>query len=127
MTKMFVLAAALVSTSAAFAYTKVAVNVPFNFESHGKTYPAGKYDVKLDSNENVITLSSHENTKMNLMWSASPADFGPESPMLSLKFDDEPNGMHELRCIRLATRTTPVLDARERHTAQREVSITGGR
>ncbi len=127
MTKMLVLAAALVSTSAAFAYTNTTVNIPFNFETHGKIYPAGKYDVKLDPNQNVITLSSRTDTKTSLMWTASPADFGPQMPLLSLKFDNNDDGSHELQRIRLGSRTTPVLDARERHAAQREVSITGGR
>jgi|SRR5579883_936660 hypothetical protein len=127
MTKVLVLAAALVSTSAAFAYTKTTVEIPFNFENHGKTYPAGKYDVKLDPNQNVITLSSHTDTKTALMWTASPADFGPDTPLLSVKFDDNEDGSHELKRIRLGAKTTPVLDARERHSTQREVSITGGR
>ena len=127
MTRMFVLAAALVSSSAAFALSKVTVNVPFNFESHGKSYPAGRYDVRLDMNQNVLTITNHDHPKQFAMWTVSPADFGPETPMLSMKFDDATDGSHELRSIRLATRTTSVLDAREKHTAQREVSITGGR
>jgi hypothetical protein len=127
MIRMFVFAAATVSATAAFALDKVTVNVPFNFESHGKVYEAGKYDVKLDLARNVLTLSSKANTKQSLMWAVSPADFGPNAPTLSIKFDDGTDGSHQLRSIRLATRTTPVLDVRERHAAQREVSITGGR
>jgi hypothetical protein len=127
MIRMFVLAAAALSASAAFALDKVTVNVPFNFESKGKVYPAGQYDVKLDLSRNVLTLSSKSNTKTSLMWTVSPAEFGPDAPTLSMKFDDGGDGNHSLRSIRLATRTTPVLDVRERHSAQREVSITGGR
>ncbi|WP_026442697.1 hypothetical protein [Pseudacidobacterium ailaaui] len=127
MTKMLVLAAALVSTSAAFASTNTTVNIPFSFETHGRTYPAGKYEVRLDLNQNVITLSSRTDTKSSLMWTASPADFGPQMPLLSLKFDNNDDGTHALQRIRLGSRTTPVLDAREHHSAQREVSITGGR
>ena len=127
MTRMFIFAAALASSSAAFALSKVTVNVPFNFESHGKTYQAGKYDVLLDTNESVITLINHYNPSQSVMWMASPAEFGPNIPALSIKFDNLTDGTHELRSIRLATRTTPVLDVREKHAAQREVSITGGR
>lgn len=127
MTRFFVFAAALASTSAAFALSKVRVNVPFNFESHGKTYQAGQYDVRLDVSQNVITLTNHLKPSQSVMWSASPADFGPNSPAVSIKFDDGADGTHELRSIRIATRTTPVLDVREKHAAQREVSITGGR
>lgn len=127
MTRMFIFAAALASSSAAFAFTKVTVNVPFNFESHGKTYQAGRYDVKLDTNQGVMTLTNHNDAKQSVMWAVSPAEFGPDAPVLSMKFDDAEDGSHALRSIRLATRTTPVLDVRERHAAQREVSITGGR
>jgi hypothetical protein len=124
---MFIFAAALASSSAAFALTKVTVNVPFNFEDHGKTYSAGRYDVRLDTNQGVMTLTNHDNAKQSVMWAVSPAEFGPDAPVLSMKFDDAEDGSHALRSIRLATRTTPVLDVRERHAAQREVSITGGR
>jgi hypothetical protein len=124
---MFVFAAALASSSAAFALSKVTVNVPFNFESHGKTYQAGRYDVRLDTNDSVMTLTNHDDPKEMAMWAVSPAEFGPDAPVLSMKFDDVADGSHALRSIRLATRTTPVLDVREKHIAQREVSITGGR
>ena len=127
MIRMFVLAAATLSASAAFALDRVTVSVPFNFETKGKVYPAGQYDVQLDTVRNVLTLSSKANTKTALMWAVSPAEFGPDAPMLSIKFDDGGDGSHALRSIRLATRTTSVLDTRERHAAQREVSITGGR
>jgi len=127
MTRMFVFAAALASSSAAFALSKVTVNVPFNFESHGKTYEAGKYDVRLDTNLSVITLTNHDHPSQTVMWSANAAEFGPSAPALSLKFDDLADGKHELHSIRIAARTTPVLDVREKHAAQREVSITGGR
>ena len=127
MTRMFIFAAALASSSAAFALNKVTVNVPFNFESHGKTFHAGRYDVTLQPNQSILVLSSHDNPKISAMWTVSPADFGPDSPALSMKFDDGVDGSHELRSIRIATRTTQVLDGRERHVAQREVSISGGR
>jgi hypothetical protein len=74
-----------------------------------------------------MTLTNHNDAKQSVMWAVSPAEFGPDAPVLSMKFDDAEDGSHALRSIRLATRTTPVLDVRERHTAQREVSITGGR
>jgi hypothetical protein len=125
--RMFIFAAALASSSAAFALSKVTVNVPFSFESHGKSYQAGKYDVRLDASENVLTLTNHDHPGQTVMWAASPADFGPNTPAASIKFDDAADGTHELHSIRLATRTTPVLDVREKHTAQREVSIAGGR
>ena len=87
MTRMFIFGAALASSSAAFALSKVTVNVPFNFESHGKTYEAGKYDVVLNQSENVITLTNHNHPGESLMWMASATEFGPDAPTLSMKFD----------------------------------------
>ncbi|WP_158749175.1 hypothetical protein [Acidobacterium sp. S8] len=127
MTRMFVIAAALASSSAAFALSKVTVNVPFNFESHGKTYQAGSYDVSLDPNESILVMTNHNNPKVSAHWIVSPTEFGTDAPALSMKFDDATDGSHELHSIRLATRTTQVLDKRERHSVQREVSISGGR
>src|SRR5579883_2472644 len=96
MTRMFIFAAALASSSAAFALSKVTVNVPFSFDSNGKTYQAGKYDVQLNMSENIITMTNHYHPEESLMWAASPADFGPDTPTLSMKFDDRTDGSHAL-------------------------------
>jgi hypothetical protein len=127
MIRMFVLAAVAASATAALASETMNVNVPFSFETHGKAFPAGKYQVEFDSTENVLILLSETDTRKCFMWVASPADYSPKMARLSLKFDNEADGMHELHSIRLATWETPVLDKRERHAAQREVSIKGGR
>ena len=125
--RTFVLAAAAASATAAFASETMTVNVPFNFETHGKAFPAGKYQVEFDSTENALILVSKTDTRKSFMWVASPADYNSNMARLSLKFDDEADGRHELQRIRLATWETPVLDKRERHATQREVSITGDR
>ncbi len=127
MIRIFVLAAAAASATAAFASETMTVNVPFNFETHGKAFPAGRYQVEFDSTENALILVSKTDTRKAFMWVATPADYNASMARLSLKFDNEADGTHELQRIRLATWETPVLDKRERHAAQREVSINGGR
>ena len=127
MIRLLVLAAVAAGATAAFGSETMSVNVPFGFETHGKTCPAGKYQVEFDSTENVLLLLSKTDTRKCFMWVASPADYSPKMARLSLKFDNESDGTHELHSIRLATWETPVLDKRERHAAQPEVSITGGR
>ena len=129
MIRTFLLAGiAAASATAAFASEAMTVNVPFNFETHGKSYPAGQYRVEFDSTCNDLKLLSQVDTKKSFMWIAGPAaEYSPKMPRLSLKFDTEADGSHALRSIRLATWETPVLDKRERHAAQPEVSITGGR
>ena len=127
MIRMFVLAAVSASATAAFAFDRVTVNVPFNFESDGKTFPAGTYRVESAANHYALTLSSKTDPKMSLTWIASAAEFGPNRSTLSLNFSIGADGTHALRSIRLGTLITPVLDVRERHAAQHSVYITGVR
>ena len=125
--RMFVLAAMSASATAAFAFDMVTVNVPFNFETRGKTFPAGTYRVESTANHYALTLSNKTDTKMSFTWLACHAEFGPDMSTLSLKFDIGADGTHALRSIRLGTLITPVLDVPERHVAQHPVFITGVR
>jgi hypothetical protein len=127
MIPMFVLAAVFTSATAAFAFDRAVVNVPFSFEIHEKTFPAGTYEVEFNSIHHTLKLSSKTETKMSYIWIAAPAEVGPDISTLSLKFDGGADETHALRSIRLATWTTPVLDLRERHVAQHEASMTGSR
>jgi hypothetical protein len=115
MIRMFVLAAVSASATAAFAFDRVTVNVPFNFETYGKTFPAGTYKVESAANHDALSLSSKTDTKMSFTWVASPAEFGPNMSTLSLKFDIGADGTHALRSIRLGTLITPVLHVREKY------------
>ena len=124
---MFVLAGVFASATAAFAIDRVGVNVPFSFETHGETFPAGTYEVEFDSFLHTLKLFSKTDTKMSYIWIAAPAEVGPDTSMLSLKFDNRADGSHVLRNIRLETWSTPVLELRERHIDQYEASITGSR
>ena len=125
MIRMFVLAAVTASATAAFAFDQLTVNVPFNFETHGKSFPAGRYLVEYDSTLNALTLSSKTDTKKSFMWVASPAEFGPNMAKLSLTFDNGADGTHMLRRIRLATWTTPILDLGEKHDPERPMATMG--
>jgi hypothetical protein len=125
--RSFVLAAVTASATTAFAFDRATVNVPFDFETHGKTFPAGIYKVESAANHYALTLSSKTDTKMFCTWIASPTQFGPSMSTLSLEFDTGADGTHALRSIRLGTLITPVLDVHERHVPQYAVSISDGR
>jgi hypothetical protein len=127
MIRIFVLAAALVSTAAAFAQDMARINVPFSFETHGETFPAGAYEVEFESIYHTLRLSSRTDTKVSHRWIASPAEFSPNMSTLSLKFDGGADGLHVLRSIRLETWSTPVLDLPERKAAQHEAASRGSR
>lgn len=96
MIRMFVLAAIGASATVAFASETMAVNVPFNFEDHGKAFPAGGYQVEYDSTMNSLTLLSKTDTKKSLMWIAGPAEYSSDMARLTLRFDSEADGAHAL-------------------------------
>jgi hypothetical protein len=127
MIRIFVLAAAFVSTAAAFAQDRAVVNVPFSFETGGKIIPAGTYEVEFDPKFNALKLSSKTDMKLSYTWLAGPAIFGPAVSTLSLKFDHGADGIHVLRSIRLEGWITPLLDKRDKYVAQYEVPSKGSR
>jgi hypothetical protein len=124
MLRTFALSSVAFCATAALAASNT-VNIPFNFESHGRAFPAGRYEVSLDSHANVLTLSNAE-TGRSAMWIAGPAENNPASPKLRLKFDDA-GYVHELHSIQLGSRITPVLDAPAKdHSAGSSVVTAGG-
>jgi hypothetical protein len=127
MIRMFVLAAVSASATIAFAFDRVTVNVPFNFETGGKTFPAGTYKVESAANHDALTLSSKADTKMSFTWIATPAEFGPHGSTLSLNFDIGADGTRALRSIRLGALITRVPDEREKNADQHSADITGVR
>ena len=94
------------------------VNVPFSFETHGKIFPAGTYEVDFDQKLHALKLSSQTDTKMIYIWQTVPTDFGPDVSELSLRFDHAADGTRVLRSIRFEKLSTPVLDTRDRYVAQ---------
>jgi hypothetical protein len=125
MIRSLVLTSAALFATAAFAADKAVVNVPFNFDSHGQAFPAGQYQVKVDLNANVITLSN-TTTAQSLSWVAGPADWEAGTAFLRMKFDAD-GYSHELRSVQIARRITPVLDApAKRHLAGSYVVTVSG-
>jgi hypothetical protein len=116
---------ALLCATAALASDKAVVNVPFNFEAQGKAFPAGKYAVLLDQNDNVMTLRNEANASKVLEWAVSPTDSNPNAAV-SMKFDGS-GDMRVLHSVQLGTRTTSVLDApASSHDAGSSVAAASG-
>ncbi len=113
MLRSLVLTSAALLATAAFAADKAVVNVPFNFESHGTAFPAGRYQVSMDPGSHVITMSNMT-TMQTFLWTASPADYTPGTPTVRIKFDDA-GVTHELHSIQVAKGITSVLDAPAKH------------
>lgn len=111
-----VIAAAALFTTAAFAANRAVVNIPFNFQTHGKAFPAGQYVATVDLQKNLVTLRNVTEPGIYAHWIAGPTDSDPNNEMLTLKFDDH-GGRHDLRTVQLGSRITSRLDAPSRHEA----------
>jgi hypothetical protein len=116
--RMLVLTPAL-CTTAAFAADKVSVDMPFSFESHGRVFPASRYDVSLTDDRRMLTLTSRTNPADRASWMTLSADKSPMDPELSMQFDRD-GSLLELRAVRLGTYQTPILDA---HSIARKSQI----
>ncbi len=103
----------LLCATAALAATKAEVSVPFNFQAQHQNFPAGKYLITIDSQHNLLTLSSETNTKLSARWITGPADSNVQDEKLTLKFDGSGSG-HTLHSIQLGNRITTRLDASPR-------------
>jgi hypothetical protein len=126
MLRALVLTTAAICASAAFAADRAVVNIPFNFENHGKVYPAGTYAAALDMNMSMLTLRNTANPKLNLSWVTSPADYNFKAQVLRLQFNDQ-EGTKQLHTIQLGSRITSVLDApAKRHDAGSLVAVVSG-
>jgi hypothetical protein len=116
--RMLVLTPAL-CTTAAFAADKVSVDMPFSFESHGRVFPASRYDVSLTEDRKMLILTSRTNPSDRASWLTLSADKSPMDPELSMQFDRD-GSLLELRAVRLGTYQTPILDA---HSVVRKSKI----
>lgn len=50
------------------------VNVPFAFEAMGKSFPAGQYEVRAQSNHGFLALQSREYPAKQVFWLLHPHD-----------------------------------------------------
>jgi hypothetical protein len=107
-TWMLVLTPAL-CTTAAFATDKASVDIPFSFESHGKVFPASQYDVSMDDDRRMLTLSSRTNPADRVSSMTVSAELSSTDAPLSIQFD-QVGRVHELHAIRLGSYMTPALD-----------------
>lgn len=109
-----VIAAAALFTTAAFAANRAVVNIPFSFQTHGKTFPAGQYVATIDLQHNLVTLASATDTSISARWIAGPADYNPNDEKLTLTFDNL-GARHALRTVQFGPRITSRLDVPSRH------------
>jgi hypothetical protein len=91
------------------------VDLPFSFMVRGQSFPAGYYDVVMDTNQNFVTLASETNAARNITMVVGPAD--PAKAPAVLRFDIIA-AEHALRSIHMGVRITADL-----YTRGRQVSL----
>ena len=120
--KSLVLSSAAFCATAAFAANQARVDVPFSFTAKGHYYPAGMYDVELDSNSCFVTLASRVDLTKQIRWSVGPAE--PAFMFAVVKFDQVGTD-HELKSIQMGDKITPDLDKHSKQGISATTSISG--
>ncbi len=108
--------------TAAFAANQARVDVPFGFTAEGHAYPAGTYDVALDTNRNVVTMASNMDPSQHISWTVGPAD-AANAPAV-IKFDHV-GADYDLKTIQIGEHVTPVLDKNIQQSVSATTSISG--
>ena len=120
--KSLVVSSVVFCATAAFAANQAKVNVPFNFTAQGQPYPAGSYEVDLDVNHNVMTMTSKTDTTKHFSWNVGPAD-AANTPAV-IKFDHV-GANYALKTIQIGEHVTPILDKDVEQSVSATTSISG--
>jgi len=120
--KTLVLSSAALCATAAFAANQARVDVPFSFTAKGQSYPAGSYDVTLDSTQNLVTLASETDATKHITWTVCPAE-AAKTPAIVMF--DETGADHALRTVQIGDKVTPNLDPQSKHGVSATTSIGG--
>jgi hypothetical protein len=83
--RIITLAALTLLATSAFASNYSQAIVPFDFTVEGKPFPAGCYDITIDSRQTFITLRSRANPALVVVEILEPAD--PSGALVILRFD----------------------------------------
>jgi hypothetical protein len=86
----------------AFAAETVSVDIPFSFESGGKHFQPSQYDVRLDEDRRLLTLTSRQTPSKQLSLLAEPTDSDRHATALTIRFESA-GGVLALRVIRLGS------------------------
>jgi hypothetical protein len=120
--KTLVVPAVALCATAAFAANNARVDVPFSFTAQGQSYPAGRYEVMTDANQNFVTLANEADTSKHLTWLVEPADAAKTPTVVT--FDQAGNG-HYLKTVQLGGKITPNLDKVSKPGISATTSIGG--
>jgi hypothetical protein len=105
------LSAAALCATTAFAANLAQADVPFSFVVKGRSFPAGSYDIMMDSTQSFITLASRTTSAKIIQMTLGPAD--PANAPAVLKFEVV-GAVHSLEYIQMGARSTSNLIPRSK-------------
>jgi hypothetical protein len=104
--RIVALSAAALCSELALAANLAQADVPFNFTVEGRSFPAGFYDISMESTRSVITLRSRANPAITTIKTVRPS--GPAGAPVILK-SHVVGGFHSLESIQMGLRSTSTL------------------
>ncbi len=120
--KSLVFSSAALCATAAFAANQARVDVPFSFTAKGQSFPAGSYEVALDTNHSIVTMASKAYPAKHLSWTVGPTDAAAMPAVV--KFDAS-GADYTLKSIQVGERVTPNLDTHTKRGISATTSIGG--
>ncbi len=120
--KSLVLSSAAFCATAVFAANPGRVDVPFSFTAKGHSYPAGMYDVALDSGGTFVTLGSRVDLTRQFAWSVGPSN--PAKMPVVVTFD-RVGSDYTLKTIQYGSKITANLDKHPKQGISATTSIGG--
>jgi hypothetical protein len=120
--KTLIFSSAALCATISFAANAARVNVPFNFTAKGESYPAGIYDVSMNSQQNFVTMASKVNPGNSITWIVGPSE--PAKSPAIIKFDVMGSG-YALNSIQIGDKITPNLDPHSKPGLSATTSISG--
>ena len=119
--KSLLLTSVLTFATTAFAADLLTVNVPFTFTAMGQPFPAGHYDIAMNSNHCIVTLYSTTDATKRLTWLVRPADARNAAGVVTF---NELGPNYTLKNIQVGERITPNLDTRTNRGVSATTSIS---
>jgi hypothetical protein len=104
-----ILSSIFLCAMAASASSAARADLPFSFVVHGHSFPAGSYDITIDSTRGFITLANQTNFAERIVFASGPADEASAPATLSFNVC---GGQAYLRDIHMGESITRELDHR---------------
>jgi hypothetical protein len=104
-----ILSSIFLCAMAASASTMARADLPFSFVIKGHSFPAGSYDITMDTTHSFITLANRTNSAERIVFTLGPADEAASPATLRFNVCD---GRAFLRDIHMGVSITGKLDHR---------------